>query len=351
MEKSTEIKLVQSPVISHQLQQAGLKVTERLNELNIDNQIATIDTVQSLKKLRADLNKELLDYEAQRKFVKEGVNKPYNEFEDLYKIEISEKYKNAIDKLKDKIESVESKIKKEKQENIKLYYSELCQSENIDFIPFEKLEIEINLSTTEKAYKEKCNEYISKVKDDISLIKSTEFEAEIMAEYKKTLNVSQSVTSIKDRKERERAEFEKIKQVEKIRRISLCKSLSMIWVEMTSAFEYDANIYITRKQVEDLTKDEFQAKIIEIESLIKTKKESQIKPAEIQEKNANLDEAKVDELTKEVAKTQITEPLQAPKVEIKEEIVIASFEVSGTMNQLRALGQYMKSNNINYKNI
>ena len=51
--------------------------------------------------------------------------------------------------------------------------------------------------------------------DDINLIKATEFEVEAMAEYKVGLNVSRAITTVKDRKERERIESER-KEKEKL---------------------------------------------------------------------------------------------------------------------------------------
>ncbi len=96
---------MQVPKIVHRLQAVGARVTERLKELGVDTLVATEDTVKSLKDLRAELNKELTEFESQRKWVKEGVLNPYNEFETIYKAEISEKYKGAIDTLKTKIEN------------------------------------------------------------------------------------------------------------------------------------------------------------------------------------------------------------------------------------------------------
>ena len=126
---NTSIELVQNPVIKQNLKEVGKSVTERLEKLNINGQVATVDTIKVLKDLRAQLNKELAEFENQRKFVKEGVMSPYNEFEDLYKTEISEKYKDAVNALKYKIAFVEDKIKAEKRDNVKEYFNEsaACQ--------------------------------------------------------------------------------------------------------------------------------------------------------------------------------------------------------------------------------
>ena len=98
--------------------------------MDIENQIATIDTVKSLKNLRAELNKELAEFESQRKFIKQGILKPYDEFETTYKTEIAIKYNNAISTLKDKIAEVENKIKADKKVKIETYFKELCILKN-----------------------------------------------------------------------------------------------------------------------------------------------------------------------------------------------------------------------------
>lgn len=338
MENNTEIKLVQSPIISHKLAEVGKSVTERLAILNLDNQVATVDTIQTLKSLRAELNKELADFEGQRKTIKSAIASPYQEFEKIYTSEISEKYTKAIDVLKDKIGDFENLVKKEKQQNITAYFTELCQSENIDFLKFENTGLEINLSTTEKQYKEKCNEFVKKVVDDLALINTNEFQAEILVEYKKSLNASNAITTVTVRKEAERKEKERLFVIEKNRRIELLKKLGLVFMDMTNAYEYDAEIYVAVDKIEKLSKEEFSTEIVKIEEGIKSKK--------IIENTAQQSVPLKQEI-----KPSKTEPIQAPKVETKEETVKAQFEVTGTMSQLRSLGQYMKTNNINYKNI
>ena len=112
----TKIELVQIPVIKHQLIKVGANVQKRLDDLDIENQIATIGTVKSLKDLRAELNKELAEFESQRKFIKQGILKPYDEFETTYKTEIAIKYNNArISTLKDKkLLRLKTKLKQKK---------------------------------------------------------------------------------------------------------------------------------------------------------------------------------------------------------------------------------------------
>lgn len=332
-----EIKLVQSPIISHSLQEVGKEVLKRIEELELDKQVATVETVKSLKELRAELNKELIDFEAQRKFIKESVNNPYNEFESVYKVEISERYKSAIETLKDKIDFVESKIKTEKKQSIEAYFKELCIAESIDFITFDKVGIDVNLSTTEKKYKEQIFEFIAKVNDDLNLIKASDFEAETLTEYKSSLNVSSAITSVKNRKQMEAIETAKIKAAVTQNRKNKLYELGMAFVTITDCFEYNADIYINNTDIDVLSDNDFIKKVAEIEAKI-----NNLKSIELEKQNA----------LKQLVQSNISQPITAPKEVIKDEpLKRASFEVTATMTQLRALGEYMKQNNINYKNI
>src|SRR5690606_32514635 len=142
------------PVIQHKLVEVGANVTKRIEELNLSNLIATDETIKSLKDLRAELNKEFTDFEGQRKALKQAVADPYVEFESVYNVEISAKYKQAVELLKDKISVFENNVKAEKKASIELYFKELCDASKIDFLKFSDTGLEINLSTSEKQYKE-----------------------------------------------------------------------------------------------------------------------------------------------------------------------------------------------------
>lgn len=332
-----EIKLVQSPIISHSLQEVGKEVLKRIEELELDKQVATVETVKSLKELRAELNKELTDFEAQRKFIKESVNNPYNEFESVYKVEISERYKSAIETLKDKIDFVESKIKTEKKQSIEAYFNELCIAECIDFITFDRVGIDVNLSVTEKKYKEQIFEFITKVNDDLNLIKASDFEAETLTEYKSSLNVSSAITSVKNRKQMEAIETAKIKAAVTQNRKNRLLDLGLVFVVITDSYEFNADIYISRADIENLEDQDFINKVAEIEVKINNLKA-------LQSQNISPVQAPISK--------PISPPISAPKVNADpEELKKASFEVTATLTQLRALGAYMKENNINYKNI
>lgn len=347
MEKTTDIRLVQKPVIQHALVEVGANVTSRIEKLNVNGLIATGDTIQSLKTLRAELSKELAGYEGQRKDIKSAVANPYLEFEATYKTEVSEKYKGAISTLKDKIGEFENKVKQEKKDTIQSYFAELCLDADIDFLQFNNTKIEVNLSTSLKKYKEQCQEFVQKISDDVSLIKSTEHEAEIMTEYKTTLNASKAITTVKERKEAEKLEADRIKLAETQRRETMLRNIAMVFHHMTKTFNWvtDESIFIEQCDVENLSKEEFNKEFVALEARIKAT--MPVKAEVVTQSEPVISKTPTPVPAKST-------PLKAPTVvhePIKEKTFKASFECEGTMSQLKALGQYMKDNNITYKNI
>ncbi len=339
METQNGIVLKQAPVIQHKLEEAGKQVTQRIDSLNIDSLVATDETLKSLKEMRAELNKELKEFEEQRKFVKQGVNKPYQEFEQVYKEQISDKYTGAVDKLKEKIGSVEMKLKEQKRNELIEYFDQYCASEKIDFLKFSNAGIEVNLSTSTKKYKEQIQEFIERVKSDLALIDSEEYAAEILVEYKKTLNASQAITNVRERKKAEAEEQERFKQKSIQERKNALKNLGFEYVSFTKSFNFNDEIYFTEAEVENLSRDDFKAKYLKFESEI----------AEInRNKPAGGNEATGD---KREPKQPENEVLQAPEKDEPEKKLTATFEAYGTMNQLKSIGAFMRDNGIEYKNL
>lgn len=343
--QENQIILKQSPIITHQLQLVGKSVKKRIDDLELDKQIATEENVKSMKVLRAELNKEFKGYDEQRGIIKNAVTNPYLEFENVFKEEITERYKLADTQLKNSIDSVEFKIKKEKETNVKEYFDELVLSVNIDFLKFESLNLKFDLSTSEKKYKEQTNAFVMKVVDDLDLIKATDYEAETLTEYKTSLNVSKAITTVKTRKEKEAAEEAKIKaELIQNRKNALIK-LGLNYEESTNCYELNPKIFVSLSDINNRTKEEFTAIHANIVVLVNAEKAKKI---EVVETSASGFEKAIEETATKV----VTTPLSAPKVEVVQEpINIASFEVKATLTKLRALGVYMKSQGIEYKNI
>ena len=193
----TLMKITQKAIIEEQLKTISDEIQKRVDYA--EKLVCTIDTIKDIKKQRTILRNQFNDLETQRKQVKAEFQAPYLRFEKVYKELISDKYKNADVQLKRKIDNVESELKLQKENNIREYFNEYCESEGIDFVKFEQIGLNINLSTTEKSLREQAKSFIDKVKSDIELIQHEDNFAEIMIEYTKHLNVSRAIIEVKER--------------------------------------------------------------------------------------------------------------------------------------------------------
>lgn len=198
------IVVKQLPVIVEHLQQVKEEVTAKVNDaLNL---ICTEDTIQEVKKTRAELSKEFTFWEEKRKEVKKAVLSPYEQFEAIYKDCITEGYKTADKELKAKIDTVENELKAQKQKELSEYFDELiCAAELetnkplFEWVKLTDANINITLSTSLKKLKEQAKAFVDRICDDLKLIDTQESAQEILYEYQKSLNVSGAITTVVNR--------------------------------------------------------------------------------------------------------------------------------------------------------
>jgi len=211
MEEKNELIIIkQLPVIEEHLKKLSLEIDKKV--ANATSLIVNEETVKDVKKVRAELTSQFDELEVQRKLVKGKVLAPYEAFENIYKECISDKFKKADVELKTKIDETESTLKKEKEVKVEEYFNEYSKSNNIDFVTWIQANIKVGLSDSEKSLKDQSKAFIDKIIDDLTLIDTQEHKTEILVEYKQTLNVSQSITSVVDRFKR--IETEKLRLAE-----------------------------------------------------------------------------------------------------------------------------------------
>lgn len=187
----------QLPEIEENLKNVSLEINKKVNEAK--SLVCTEENKQAVKNIRAELKKELEQFEIQRKAVKEKVLAPYMQFEEVYKECISDKFKEADKDLKEKIDAIEIEQKKRLEDGAREYFEEYMASKNIDFIKFEKLGLKVGLSDNPTKLKKQITAFIDKIVDDLNLIETQEHKAEILVEYKQTLNVSNAITTVANR--------------------------------------------------------------------------------------------------------------------------------------------------------
>lgn len=286
------ITLKQAPIIIYEkIKAVGQQIEAKISELNLDNQLVTDETLKSAKNTRTMLRKELDDFETQRKYIKEQVNAPYEAFEKAYKEHIKVHYDKADSTLKSKIDEVKNRLLDDKRGRIKDYFTEFCAAQGIDFLIFERLPLNITLSDSDKSLKNEVANFVSEVSKSLQLIESLsdpdEFKAEILTDYKQTLDVTRAIQNAQYRRQQREAEL--------------------------------ARIEAQRVAAE-------QARLVAEARARET---------------APLQAPEVVKPQEEIVKN---EAVPAPQ----EEILHYTLWVSGTRAQLRALRQFLETNNINY---
>ena len=196
-----------------------------------------------------------------------------------------------------KIDEFDKRLKADKEARIRAYFTELCQANNIDFLPFERLGLKIGLSDSDKSLKDLVNSNIDNVVKSLAMIESLndpdEYKAEILADYKQTLDVMRSINNAKYRKQQREAELQRLE------------------AQKARAEQARLAAEARAKEVAPLQAPE------------------EVPPPAIQEAPAPPQEA----------------PAPAPQ-EVTPDLIVTSFTVQGTMEQLRALKAYILSNNI-----
>jgi len=201
------IVIKQLPQIEEHLKELSIEIDKKVE--NAKSLVCTEENVKTIKQIRADLNKEFKETEKQRKTVKEQILAPYMQFESIYKEYISDKYKSADADLKQKVDTVESELKAKKEQEVREYFEEYKTANKIDFITYEQAKINVTLTASMKSLKGQVKEFVDKIADDLKLIETQQHKAEILVEYKQTLNVSNAITTVMNRIEAIQQEKEK----------------------------------------------------------------------------------------------------------------------------------------------
>lgn len=197
MENQELIVVEQLPIIKEQLKNISTEIDKEVEQAK--SLICTEENIKAVKEIRAKLNNTFKALEEQRKNVKNAVMAPYNNFEKIYKECVTDKFKSADIDLKNKIDTIENETKKQKENEIREYFEEYRQANNIDFVKFEQARINVTSTASRKSLKEQAKTFIDKIVDDLNLIETQEHKAEILVEYKQSLNVSQAITTVTNR--------------------------------------------------------------------------------------------------------------------------------------------------------
>lgn len=199
---SEVMTLTNKPIIDYSgLDKVAKEVDDKISKLKLDKIEPTEENVKTLKDIRAGLNKDKTVYEESRKSIKKLVLAPYEQFELEYKNKILKKFEDADQLLKNGIDSIEGKLKIEKQKELESFFKETCIASKIDFIKFEHVGLNITLSASLKSLKEQITTYIEKIQKDLEYISLLDNRERILVKYRKSLNLSASLLEVKQEDE------------------------------------------------------------------------------------------------------------------------------------------------------
>lgn len=164
------------------------------------NLVISEDDCKDMKKEMASLNKAKDAVKKYRMDIVKKFNEPLDSFVNSAK-ETEKILTETYDSLKGQIKKFEDETLNKKTEEVKAYYEEYAQSLHIDFVPFENSGLSVTLGASMKSLKEASKSFLDRVDSDIKLINTLEKDLinEILIEYKKSLNVSNAVITVKER--------------------------------------------------------------------------------------------------------------------------------------------------------
>lgn len=207
MKKSALIRLTQLPVIEEQLR--VIKESWEQNAKDAAAMPCNEETIQDVKKARAEMRKEHDEVNARKKAVNAQYMAPWLKVEEIFKDCVEDAYTRADAIYKEKIAAVEDAQKAECEKKCREYFTELCAVHGVEWLRYEQAGLKISLTEAKKktpsCHFQYLNNFAFRVACDVDAISD---DAELMTEYKVNgLNLAKAQKTIRDR--REAAEVER----------------------------------------------------------------------------------------------------------------------------------------------
>ena len=210
------IAVRQLPIIEERLKDLSAEIDKKVTDALA--LAVTPETLASVKKVRADLNKQYRDLEEQRKEVKRRILEPYEQFDGIYKTYVGVRFSDADAELKRKINDVENRLKLEKNEELAEYFYELCAAEHINWLEYERGGFNVTLTKSRTALHKEIDEFVGRISSDVTAIEVMPDAEEILVEYKRSLRLGEAVDTVHRRREaveQAKKEQEHIKEMRK----------------------------------------------------------------------------------------------------------------------------------------
>lgn len=198
------LRCVAPPVISANITALTAYIDDTLSLLSTLEQ--TREGCIAAKAMRADLRKRLEVLENQRKAVKKSVIQPYADAEKEYNEKIKAPLSEADARLKGWIDDYQNASKADCAKELQAYFDELCDVLHIDFVTFDQTGVVVDMATAtlkdpKKARAAICD-FLHRIDEDRRAISAMDHAEEIMADYRQSLSLSDSIASVYERQRR-----------------------------------------------------------------------------------------------------------------------------------------------------
>lgn len=336
------IVLKQKPIIEFSaIESRGLEVAERIGQMNIETIEATESSRSMMKKMRAELNKELDVFESQRKMIHGAITKPYKDFTSSYELNIKGQYTEAVARLKEKISSVEDEMLERKKGDLTAYFK--SKKGEIDFVYIEDIGLNITLSAPDKKLKVQIDAFIEKAATDIESIQEMDNAIRIESLYKTNLDLSLSITTVMADIKREKEAEEKREAKKKADQEAQAKRIEQQRIQE----EHEASERVERKKREAVELER-QREIAEKNAAENETKEAaqELERIENQEKQAAEDLVLAE---KESQRIETEKAERAEKEETAKVVHTMQFKVCGNIEQLKKIKEFMKNLGVSYE--
>lgn len=272
------VEIKQLPEIYQQLDKVNQIVVDKTKDIDeILNEISKLsddeqeNKKQEIKKYKTYLSSMKNDLETKRKEVKKAIQKPYEEFENIYKDKTLKVLDDGITKLTNTINTIETKQIQNKVDELVAFFNEYALYYHVEnILTFDSIPIKINLSTSLNSLKKQIVEYCEKVSNDMVAISSEEFRDEILLEYqnngydytKAKINITDRHKKLEEmQKQQEKVELEVSEEEKVIQNVqTLCSAPVEIDEEVDNEndLEISFTIKTTKEIYQKLLKDKLQ---------------------------------------------------------------------------------------------
>lgn len=210
------ITVVQVPEVEFtKLKQYNIQLINRLQELDLDNLVANEDNLKEIKTTRTDVRRELKTLEDSRKLTEKTILEPYKKFETEYNKLIKKPLQEADKSLKTKVDEVEDDLRKEKTDTFVKEFEALKEEHKIDFVKFEDVGLNIQLSTSNTALTEELHNFFEKIINDLAVIETNTNKERVLVKYMQDLDLSNAIITV-DREIKQEEELKARQEADKL---------------------------------------------------------------------------------------------------------------------------------------